>query len=166
MSTGTEYTRHRPRGGDARIDEAFVRVLFVEDRMELAEEIHRSLGNALRGSFEVVREAELVRAAARIRGEEYDLLLIDLLLYEQDRSATIELAADLAHRLPVVVLTGMEAFVEPGRAACGGLEACIENADVHGRLLSAIRRSRRLGTGVMSPVFCRIDGLCAKASLR
>jgi hypothetical protein len=31
---------------------------------------------------------------------------------------------------------------------------------VPGKLLSAIRRSRRLGTGVMTPLFCRIKGLC------
>ena len=165
MSTGAEYARHRPHGEAARHDEQFVRVLFVEDRTHFAEEIHRSLGNALRGSFDVVREPDLVGAAARIQGDAFDLLLIDLCLSDHDRSATIELATDLAHRLPVVVLTGMEVFAEPGGAGCSGLDACIENADVPGKLLSAIRRSRRLGTGVMPPIFCRIPGLCGEARL-
>ncbi|HKK52436.1 MAG TPA: response regulator [Myxococcota bacterium] len=167
MSTAAEFARHRPHAQEARIDEEFVRVLFVEDRTDFAEEIHKSLGRASRGSFDVIRESDLVEAGDRVRGGDYDLLLIDLSISEVDRSTAIELATELAHRLPVVVLTGMEVFSEIGaRSRCQGLGACIENADVPGKLLWAIRRSRRLGTGVMSPIFCRIEGLCTGDALR
>jgi DNA-binding NarL/FixJ family response regulator len=166
MSTAAEYARHRPHAEEARIDEEFVRILFVEDRAHFAEQIHRSLGNASRGSFDIIRETDLVRAADRIGADVFDLLLVDLSLGCLDRRATIELATDLAHRLPVVVLTGLESFIEPDSSGCAGLEACIQNADVPGTLLSAIRRSRRLGTGVMSPIFCRIEGLCVQRLTR
>lgn len=168
MSTGAEYARHRPHAQEARVDEEFVRILFVEDRSEFAEAMHKSLGNAARGSFEMVRETDLVRAAQQIEGERFDLLLLDLSLASIERAAAIELATDLAHRLPVVVLTGTEDCHPSGadRPIGRGLAACIDHADVAGKLLSTIRRSRRLGTGVMSPVFCRIEGLCGDSNIR
>ena len=160
MSTGAEFADCCPRGEDVRVDEKFVRILFVEDRTDVADEIRGTLGRAGRGSFDVVRETNLVRAVALIEGETFDLLLLDLSLPNVERSTAIELANDLAHRLPVVVLTGTEELDEASDAR-KGLKDCIEHADVPSKLLSAIRRSRRLGTGVMSPLFCRIEGLCA-----
>ena len=160
MSTGSEFAGHRPHGDDARPDERYVRILFVEERPEVAEEIRQSLGRAGRASFDVVCEANLVDAAAQIRGAKFDLLLIDPYLPNVERHAAIELATDLAHRLPVVVLTGTETIAQSAIPLSLRLAACVENADVVGTLLSAIRRARRLGTGVMTPVFCRIEGLC------
>jgi DNA-binding NtrC family response regulator len=160
MSTGAEFADHRPHGEDGRVDEKFVRILFVEDRTDLSDEIRGTLVRAGRGSFDVVREADLVQAIALIEGETFDLLLLDLSLPNLERSAAIELANDLAHRLPVVVLTGTEAFADEASPIRMGLKACVEQADLPRKLLSAIRRSRRLGTGVMAPLFCRIEGLC------
>jgi DNA-binding NtrC family response regulator len=160
MSTGAEFADHRPHADEARVDETFVRILFVEDRTDVADEIRQALGRATRGSFDVVRESNLVQAVALIEGETFDLLLLDLSLPNLERSTAIELANDLAHRLPVVVLTGTEAIEDLVSPIRTGLKACVEHADVPGKLLSAIRRSRRLGTGVMAPLFCRIEGLC------
>jgi len=160
MSTGVEFADHRPHGEDVRVDERFVRILFVEDRSEVADEIRGTLGRACRASFDVVRESDLVQAIALIEGETFDLLLLDLSLPNVERSTAIELANDLAHRLPVVVLTGTEVFEDESSSIRAGLKACVEQADLPGKLLSAIRRSRRLGTGVMAPRFCRIEGLC------
>lgn len=160
MSTGAEFAGHRPHGDDARPDERYVRILFVEERPEVAEEIRQSLGRAVRASFDVVCEANLLDAAAQIRGAKFDLLLIDPYLPNVERHAAIELANDLSHRLPVVVLTGTEAMAERVTPIRQRLADCVENADVVGTLLSAIRRARRLGTGVMTPVFCRLEGLC------
>lgn len=158
VSTGTEFAAHRPHGDDARSDERFVRILLVEDRAVLADEIRQSLGQAGRASFDVVCETSLVEAAAHIRGASFDLLLMDPMLPNVERHAALELANDLAHRLPVVVLTGTEAFAGAGEEIRQRLRTCVEHADVPGKLLSAIKRSRRLGTGVMTPIFCRLEG--------
>ena len=163
MSTGAEFAGHRPHGEEARSDERYVRILLVEDRTELADEIRHSLGETGRGSFDVVRETDLVRAAAQIQGDQFDLLLVDLSLRNVERSVAIDLANDLAHRLPVVVLTGTEALEHATGDRRSSLRSCIEHADVAGKLLSAIRRYRRLGTGVLSPIFCRLEGLCGTA---
>jgi DNA-binding NtrC family response regulator len=158
MSTGAEFAGHRPHGGDARPDERFVRILLIETRTELADEIQKNLYSAGRASFDVIRETSLVDAAARIQGDSYDLILIDPLLPNVERTTVLELANDLAHRLPVVVLTGTEILAGAGEEIRKAWRGCIEHADIPGKLLSAIRRSRRLGTGVMSPVFCRLEG--------
>ena len=160
MSTAAEFASHRPHGEDGRVDEQFVRILFVEERADFADRVRGILSSCRRGSFEIVRESDLVKAASQIRGETFDLLLLDLSLATVDRAAAIELATDLAHRLPVVVLTGTETLVEAGSDVRDSLERCMEQADVPGKLLSAIRRYRRLGTGVMTPTFCRIEQLC------
>jgi DNA-binding NtrC family response regulator len=159
MSTGAEFAGHRPHAEEGRADERHVRILLVENQTELADELRHTLCRTERASFEVVCEQDLVDAAAQIRGEHFDLLLMDLRLAGVARSAAIDLANDLAHRLPVVVLTGTEAV-----AASGGpslrerFAVCVERSDVAGKLLSAIRRARRLGTGVMTPIFCRLEG--------
>lgn len=161
MSTGAEFAGHRPHGEDARPDERFVRILLVEEKPELAEEIRQNLGRAARASFEVVWQSNLVEAAARIEGDDFDLLLVDPQLPNVDWESAIELANDLAHRLPVVVLTGTKAIkgsVElSSESARRAISTCVEHADVASKLLSAIRRSRRFGTGVMTPLFCRLD---------
>lgn len=160
MSTGAEFADHCPDGEDVRADEKYVRILFVGDQTDLSSEIRGTLVRAGQGSFEVVREADLVQAVALIGGETFDLLLLDISLPNLARTTAIELANDLAHRLPVVVLTGTEAFDDEALPVRAGLKACVEQADLPGKLLSAIRRSRRLGTGIMAPIFCRIEGLC------
>jgi CheY-like chemotaxis protein len=165
MSTAAEFAGHRPQAEDGRVDEQFVRILFVEEQAEFADRIRGTLGRCSRGSFEVVRESDLEKAAAQIQGAQvegdgFDLLLVDVSMSSVERRAAIELANDLAHRLPVVVLTGTEALLDPDSELREGLERCIENADVPGKLLSAIRHYRRLGTGVMTPIFCRLERLC------
>jgi DNA-binding NtrC family response regulator len=160
MSTAAEFASHRPHGDDGRVDEQYVRILFVEDHTDFAEKLRATLGRCARGSFEIVRETDLVKAASQVGRERFDLLLVDLSLASCDREATIDLATDLAHRLPVVVLTGTEALLDPDVEAREGLERSIEQADVPGKLLTAIRRYRRLGTSIMTPTFCRIEALC------
>lgn len=161
MSTGAEFAGHRPHGEDARPDERYLRILLVEGKTDLADEIRRHLSGAERASFEIVRETNLVAAAAQIRGEHFDLLLLDPSLPDVERAAAIELANDLAHRLPVVVLTGTEGLAEEGGLSRERIEGCASHANMASTLLSTIRRSRRLGTGILTPVFCRLEGLCS-----
>ncbi len=159
MATGAEFAEHRPRGEDARPDERHVRILMVEGHSVVADEIRQSLCATHCASFEIVCESDLVEAAAQIRGDQFDLLLMDPQIPGVDRTAALDLANDLAHRLPVVVLTGTEALGRADDRIRTRLANCVREADVAGKLLNAIRRARRLGTGVMSPMFCRLEGL-------
>ena len=163
MSTGAEFAGHRPHGEDGRPDERYVRILLVEEKTEIADEIRHTLGRTVRASFEVVCQTDLVEAVAQIQGDRFDLLVIDPMLPGVDRPAALELANDLAHRLPVVVLTGTEALREDAKPRVDveverrRVSRSVERADVANTLLSAIRRARRLGTGVMTPIFCRLE---------
>ena len=161
MATGAEFAGHRPHGDDARPDERHVRILLVEGRSLVADEIRECLSSTSSASFEIVCETDLVDAAAQIQGENYDLLLMDPQLPGVERTAALDLANELAHRLPVVVLTGTEALERADDGVRTRLATCVREADVAGKLLKAIRRARRLGTGVMTPMFCRIEGLIA-----
>ena len=161
MATGAEFAGHRPHGDDARPDERHVRILLVEGQSLVADEIRQCLSATSCASFEIVCETDLVDAAAQIQGEHYDLLLMDPQLPGVERTAALDLANELAHRLPVVVLTGTEALARADEGVRTRLATCVREADVAGKLLKAIRRARRLGTGVMTPMFCRIDGLIA-----
>ncbi|MCR9094974.1 MAG: response regulator [bacterium] len=161
MATGAEFAGHRPHGDDARPDERHVRILLVEGRSLVADEIRECLSSTSSASFEIVCETDLVDAAAQIQGEQYDLLLMDPQLPGVERTAALDLANELAHRLPVVVLTGTEALERADDGVRTRLATCVREADVAGKLLKAIRRARRLGTGVMTPMFCRIEGLIA-----
>ncbi|MBJ20993.1 MAG: hypothetical protein CL933_16420 [Deltaproteobacteria bacterium] len=80
MSSGAEFAGQRPQGDEARSDESEVRILLVEDRTVIAEQIQQSLGRTSRVSFDVVCETSLVRAAAQIEGDRFDLLLVDPML--------------------------------------------------------------------------------------
>ena len=159
MATGAEFAGHRPHGEDARPDERHVRILLVEGQSVVADEIRQSLCATDCASFEIVCENDLVDAAAQIRGAHFDLLLMDPQLPGVERTAALDLANDLAHRLPVVVLTGTEALDRADERVRTRLAACMRQADVASKLLRAIRRARRLGTGVMAPMFCRLEGL-------
>ena len=161
MATGAEFAGHRPHGDDARPDERHVRILLVEGQSVVADEIRECLSSTSSASFEIVCETDLVDAAAQIQGENYDLLLMDPQLPGVERTAALDLANELAHRLPVVVLTGTEALERADDGVRTRLATCVREADVAGKLLKAIRRARRLGTGVMTPMFCRIEGLIA-----
>lgn len=159
MATGAEFAEHRPRGEDARPDERHVRILLVEGRSLVADEIRQSLCATPCASFEIVCESDLVEAAAQIQRDPFDLLLVDPQMPGIDRAAALDLANELAHRLPVVVLTGTETLDRADAGVRTRLASCVREADVAGKLLKAIQRARRLGTGVMSPMFCRLDGL-------
>lgn len=159
MTTAAELSQHRPHSEGGRVDEQFVRILFIEDRADFAEGVRKTLGRCERGSFEIIRESDLVQAAARVGKDDFDLVLVDVTLESVERTAAIELASDLAHRLPVVLLTGTEALLQAGRDCSTRLDQCLDDANVPAKLLQAIRRYRRLGAAVMRPTFCRIDGL-------
>lgn len=161
MATGAEFAGHRPRGEDARPDERHLRILLVEGQSVVADEIRQSLCATSCASFEVVCESDLVEAAAQIQGDQFDLLLMDPRLPGVERTAALDLANELAHRLPVVVLTGTEALERADEGVRTRLATCVREADVAGKLLHTIRRARRLGTGVMTPMFCRLEGLIA-----
>ncbi len=163
MSSGSEFSSESRPSRVAFLEESRVRVLFVADRAEVSSEIRECLAKFSYCDFDVMLEGDLTRAAAQIRGLAFDLLLLDGALAGVRRSALVDLASELASRLPVVVLTGTESL-SPVRAAAleagaerGLMRAPFDEADLPSVLVRTLRRAGRLGTVALPPVFFRIE---------
>jgi DNA-binding NarL/FixJ family response regulator len=134
-----------------------MRVLLVADRMVLAREIRGVLEKTSGCVFEIVHALDPGHAAAQIQGTLFDLLLLDLGLGGIRRSALVDIASDLATRLPVVTLSGTEALPADHAASSHGLRSRLEEADLPAVLFRTRRRARRLGAVALAPVFCRLE---------
>ncbi|MBK7949030.1 MAG: response regulator transcription factor [Deltaproteobacteria bacterium] len=139
------------------LDESRMRILLVADRPAVAAGIRAVLEKSSRCLFELAHELELARAAARLRGPIFDLLLIDLGLSGVRRAAVIDVASELSTRLPVVALSGTEAFAISEARSAHVFHARLHEADLPSLLLRTRRRARRLGAVALAPVFCRLD---------
>ena len=163
MSTGSEFSSERSPSRVAFLEESRVRVLFVADRADVSGEIRECLAKFSYCDFDVVLESDLTRAAARIRGPVFDLLLVDGALAGVRRSALVDLASELATRLPVVVLSGTESLDSAGSATpvAGAerlaLRAPLDAADLPSLLVRTLQRARRLGAVALPPVFFRLE---------
>ena len=144
--------------GDASAGDARGRILVVADRALLARAICSVIEKSLPGNFELAVESRIERAALRIEGERFDLLLVDLALEGTRRPVLMDRASELATRLPVVALSGTEGL---DRAEGGGAFASLsdphEEAELALVLHRTLRRARRLGTFALAPVFCRLE---------
>lgn len=157
----TEFFTTHGGGHDLRSDEASARILLVEDNLDYARLVQEALGRSERGHFSVVHAERLSIGLQLLGHESYDAMLLDLSLPDSDRLATIETAATLAHRLPVILMTGTgdRALGEHARelgAADVVLKHCLDRAELPSTLLRAVRRHRRFGSGGVDPVICRI----------
>lgn len=163
MSSGSEFSSEPSPSRVAFLEESRLRVLFVADRAEVSGEIRECLAKFSHCNFDVVLEGDLTRAAAQIRGQLFDLLLLDGALAGVRRSALVDLASELAARLPVVVLTGTESLghvrvgVPEAGAGRGPMRASFDDADLPSVLIRTLRRAGRLGTVALPPVFFRIE---------
>lgn len=163
MSSGSEFSSESSLSRVAFLEESRVRVLFVADRAEVSGEIRECLAKFSYCDFDVMLEGDLTRAAAQIRGLAFDLLLLDGALAGVRRSALVDLASELASRLPVVVLTGTESMIPAHVAAAVAgadrppLRAPFDEADLPSVLIRTLRRAGRLGTVALPPVFFRIE---------
>jgi len=142
-------------GRAAWLDESTMRVLLVADRGRLVGELRELLVKSTHCEFLVVPERDPARVAACVRAHAIDLLLLDLALADRGRAALVDLASELATRLPVVLLTGTESL-DPAPAPFD-LRIHLEEADLPALLVRTLRRARRLGTAPLAPVFCRLD---------
>jgi len=159
---------------DVRADEDAVRVLLVEDSSTCAGLFCAALERADRGRFEVECASALSAAESTLSSLDsldfdavhYDAVLVDLAVSEP-RAAAIDAVCELAHRVPVIALSGTregalaELAAEVGDPRPDDLGwddslGLIDRADLPATILRAVRRHRRLGVCGAVPTFCRI----------
>jgi len=154
------------RSWELRTEEYSVRVLLVEESVGCAELVQRALGQAARGHFEIDRVERMASAAEYLEPDRYDALLVDLAHLDIDPSATLDTASELAHRIPVIVLTGTQDSELSEEALVAADDAVDEapvlrrfdRADLPSRILAEIKRHRRVGSQGSGPLICRIPG--------
>lgn len=157
MSATTDYTS-RIRG--FRPDESMVRLVFVEHSRDYAALVCETLEHAGRGHFEVRHADRLDAALHDVEEGACDAVLVDLTAgADSEKGAvSIDAAESLAHRVPVIVLTGSDDEDELPTSQSHS-EAAFRDRMAHSRLpdtiLRAVRRHRRLGQRGAEPVVLR-----------
>jgi signal transduction histidine kinase len=87
---------------------AFARILLVEDSPSDAALLQESLHDYRPGRFEFVHVERWIDAEARLRREQFDILILDLSLPDIAGRTTFIRARAVTPRLPIVVLSGLE----------------------------------------------------------
>lgn len=141
-----------------RPDESKLRVICVSAQASLVADLEGVFAKAVDCAFALDWVADPAILEAAIASREWDLAVLDLGRLGRRRAEAADLAGELALRLPVVVLTGTEAYdarVTPADRSL--LRARLEDAGLPAVLVRTLRRARRLGGAVIPPVFCRLD---------
>ena len=147
---------------DGRVDERSVRVLLVEDRPRFARIVCWALDRATRGRFQVSQATLLAQASERLERELFDAILVDLGERAGDEACeAIDASETLAHRVPVIVLTGTRIEVPVEVTQDEALAAYVEREHFECErlphtILSAIKRHRRVGQGGADPIIYRL----------
>ena len=149
-----------------RADESAVRLVFVEHSADYAALVRETLEKTQKGHFEVRHASRMDAAVSDVEHGQCDAVLVDLTTGTQSGTVTFEDASVIANQVPVIVLTGDDDENEDVNGA--DPEADFRDRIAHSRLpdaiLSAVRRSRRLGQqGAADPIVLR-DPLRAFAS--
>jgi DNA-binding response OmpR family regulator len=133
-----------------RLDESEVRLVFVvEPGADYAALVGETLATTDRARFEVRHAPRLDAAWSDIEQGDCDAVLVDLTTGPKAGAATLEDASSMAQRVPVIVLTGDGE--SPGEVEAADAATALRDRMAGSRLpeaiLSAVRRSRRLGQG-------------------
>jgi DNA-binding NtrC family response regulator len=161
MSAASDLFEGRQGAIDLRSDQDSVRVLVVEQPRGCAGLVRRALARAARGHFECVFVERIEVALLELERRPYDALMLDLGMHGPHEHAMIDTADLLAHRLPVIVLTGTQDGVRASSASADAamdprLERRFDRAELPQTVLHTVRRHRRFGGGGLEPVICRV----------
>ena len=142
-----------------RADESAVRLVFVEHSRDYAALVCETLEHAGKGQFEVRHADRLDTAFDDVDEGICDAVLVDLTAGSLNGSVSIDAAESLAHRVPVIVLTGSEDEKDLMGDSEPDAETAFRNriagSRLPGAILGAVRRHRRLGQGGANPVVLR-----------
>ena len=85
-----------------------IRVLLVEDNPGDARLVRETLAEIDSPQFELTHVERLSQARQRLAEEQFDVVLLDLVLPDKPRMGSLIEIHDQASRVPIVVLTGMD----------------------------------------------------------
>ena len=85
-----------------------IRVLLVEDNPGDARLVQETLAEVHSPEFELTHVERLSQARQRLAEEQFDVVLLDLVLPDKPRMGSLIEIHDQASRVPIVVLTGLD----------------------------------------------------------
>ena len=85
-----------------------IRVLLVEDNPGDARLVQETLAEFDTPEFELTHVERLSQARQRLAEEQFDVVLLDLVLPDKPRMGSLIEIHDQASRVPIVVLTGLD----------------------------------------------------------
>jgi two-component system cell cycle sensor histidine kinase/response regulator CckA len=85
-----------------------IRVLLVEDNPGDARLVQETLAEVDIPEFELTHVERLSQARQRLAEEQFDVVLLDLVLPDKPRMGSLIEIHDQASRVPIVVLTGLD----------------------------------------------------------
>ena len=128
-----------------------IKVLLVEDNPGDARLVRETLAESTSPRFQLTHVGALSDAKRRLESEQFDAVLLDLMLEDSPRLGTLMEIHGQAGRVPVVVLTGLEDDVVGLWVLSEGAEDYLIKGRVDGGLLAsticgAIERHRTAPT--------------------
>src|SRR5437867_12970814 len=90
------------------MSEKAIRVLLVEDNPGDARLVRETLAEIDSPQFELTHVERLSQARQRLAQEQFDVVLLDLVLPDKPHMGSLIEIYDQAGRVPIVVLTGMD----------------------------------------------------------
>jgi len=112
-----------------------LRVLVVEDNPADVDLIREYMSDSGRASFQIDSVSRLSEAIARLEGERFDLLLIDLGLPDSQRLETFYKLRNAAPNTPAIILTGHDDEGTAMTAVRNGAQDYLIKGDITGNLL-------------------------------
>ena len=85
-----------------------IKVLLVEDNPGDARLVQETLAEVDTPEFELTHVERLSQARQRLAEEQFDVVLLDLVLPDKPRMGSLIEIHDQASRVPIVVLTGLD----------------------------------------------------------
>lgn len=112
-----------------------VRALLVEDDPADAEYIRELLAGEKGPALELLHADRLSKALELLEKEEFDVVLLDLGLPESHGLDTLARLGTLVHKVPVIVLTGLDDEAVATKAVKEGAQDYLPKGDLDGKLL-------------------------------
>ncbi len=112
-----------------------LKVLLVEDNAGDADLVREYLSEPVGAGCRLTHAADLASAAARLRAEPFDAVLLDLSLPDSHGLETVRRAAAAAEGVPVVVLTGSDDDEQGAAAVREGAQDYLAKRELSARAL-------------------------------
>ncbi len=110
-------------------------VLLVEDSAADADLVREALSDSSVNSFQITQAGRLSDALARLQDHDYDIVLLDLSLPDQQGLRTLQQARGAASGVPIVVMTGLDDEAIALKAVQSGAQDYLVKGEVESRNL-------------------------------